>query len=286
MKMRIIIPTILMALSLTMVTFDLSSGQNDKSDRVPKQSNVKNSQPRVPNKTQTMHLQTPSPVGGNATVIGVDEPEKCLRVRSGPGKEYEVIDCIKAGDRLKITGVWTSNNWAQLANKGWVYGPQVKTDARPPKEAYSQSGKYLSVKGLYPKYDSGYLPDYGYATYPGGAGPIVLYDVNVWQKYHPWWWRRDLIWDPIKKDWVKSPMGSNTQTETKTGSPVPSVVTQPKIPSSAAGSSIKSIHKGKGKPRRFVGSASKGFGAMGSRVRFGTSHEENVQSDDNRSKQH
>ena len=77
---------------------------------------------------QPIRPLTPTPVGGSATVIGVDEPEKCLRIRSGPDKSYEIIGCAKAGDQLNITGVWTSNNWAQLASKGWVYGPQIKTD--------------------------------------------------------------------------------------------------------------------------------------------------------------
>lgn len=284
MKVQVIIPIILATLSFTVAVTELSLGQNEQSDQVPKQLNPKISQPRIQKDLQTVHPQTPNPVGGSATVIGVDEPEKCLRIRSGPGKAYEPIDCAKAGDRLEITGVWTSNNWAQLANKGWVYGPQIKTDVRPPKEAYSQSGKYLSVKGLYPEYDSGYLPDYGYATYRRGAGPIILYDVNVWQKYHPWWWRRDRIWDPLKKDWVKSPTGSDVPSDVKTGSPTAPVTTEPRIPSTAASPTTKSIHKGKGKPRRFVGSAATGFGTSGSRVRFGASAEESVRSDEKRSK--
>ncbi|MGO9117023.1 MAG: hypothetical protein ACLQPD_05365 [Desulfomonilaceae bacterium] len=274
MKARIFIPMIFMALSLTIAATNFSLGQNEQSDQAPKQLNPKNS--------QIVHPQTPNPVGGSATVIGVDEPEKCLRIRSGPGKAYEAIDCAKAGDRLQITGVWTSNNWAQLANKGWVYGPQIKTDVQPPKEAYSQSGKYLSVKGLYPEYDSGYLPDYGYATYRRGAGPIILYDVDVWQKYHPWWWGRDRTWDPVKRDWIKSPTGS--QTNVMTELPPASVTTEPRIPSAAASPTTKSIHKGKGKPRRFVGSAATGFGTSGSRVRFGASGEESVRSDEKRSK--
>jgi uncharacterized protein YraI len=283
MKVHIIIPIILATLSFTVVVTELSLGQNEQSDQVPKQLNPKISQPGTQKNAQIAHPQTPSPVGGSATVIGVDEPEKCLRIRSGPGKAYEAIDCAKTGDRLEITGVWTSNNWAQLANKGWVYGPQIKTDIRPPKEeAYSQSGKYLSVKGLYPEYDSGYLPDYGYATYRGGAGPIILYDVNVWQKYHPWWWRKDGIWDPIKKDWVKSPIES--QTKVKTVPPPAPVTTEPRTSSAAANPMAKSIHKGKGKPRRFVGSAATGFGTSGSRVRFGASGEETVRSDEKRSK--
>jgi uncharacterized protein YraI len=207
--------------------------------------------------------QTPSPVSGTATVIGVDQPEKCLRIRSGPGKSYEIIGCAKVGAQLNITGVWTSNNWAQLADKGWVYGPQIKTESRPPTEAYSQPGKYLSVKGLYPEYDPGYLPDYGYATYRRGSSPTILYDVNVWRKYHPWWWSKDKVWDPSKKQWVNKPTGSAVQTKAETGS---------------APASAKSIHKGKVKPRRFTGSASTGFGPSDSRIRFGASGQANAES--------
>ena len=222
---------------------------------------------------QPIRPLTPTPVSGSATVIGVDEPEKCLRIRSGPDKSYEIIGCAKAGDQLNITGVWTSNNWAQLASKGWVYGPQIKTDSRPPKEAYSQPGKYLSVKGLYPEYDAGYLPDYGYATYGRSSAPIIFYDVNVWRKYHPWWWRKNQVWDPDKKDWVNTPTGADAQDNVKAGSAPASATSRPEIPSPAAGPPAKSIRKGKAKPRRFSGSAATGFGASNSRIRFGGSDE-------------
>ncbi len=36
--------------------------------------------------------QVPQPKGGVATVIGVDQPENCLRIRSGPGDSYDIID--------------------------------------------------------------------------------------------------------------------------------------------------------------------------------------------------
>ncbi len=135
--------------------------------------------------------QTPQPVGGIATVIGVDQPENCLRIRSGPGDFYDVIGCANMGEQLNITGVWTSNDWAQLADNGWVYGPQIETDLRPPRTAYYQSPSYVVTEEVTPDYyDWGYLPDYGYNTYWYGGIPIFLYNIGVWQRFHPWWWYR------------------------------------------------------------------------------------------------
>ncbi len=144
--------------------------------------------------------QVPQPKGGIATVIGVDQPENCLRIRSGPGSSYEVIGCADMGQQLNISGVWTSNEWAQLAeDAGWVYGRQVYTDLRPDTRAYSQARNYV-VEEEYPvetySYLDSYLPDYGYQTYWYGGIPLILYDVNVWRKFHPWWRHaRNHKWD-------------------------------------------------------------------------------------------
>jgi hypothetical protein len=133
--------------------------------------------------------QAPQPVGGIATVIGVDQPENCLRIRSGPGNSYDVIGCANMGDQLQITGVWASNDWAQLADNSWVYGPQ--TDLRPPRTAYSSSPSYVVTQEVAPDYyDWGYLPSYGYDTYWYSGIPIFLYNIGVWNRFHPWWWNR------------------------------------------------------------------------------------------------
>lgn len=135
--------------------------------------------------------QIPQPKGGVATVIGVDYPENCLRIRSGPGSSYDVIGCANMGDQLNITGVWTSNDWAQLANNGWVYGPQIQTDLRPPRAAYSRGVSYLVSEVVTPDYDDWVcLPDYGYDTYWCGEIPIFFYNIGVWYRFHPWWWHR------------------------------------------------------------------------------------------------
>lgn len=133
---------------------------------------------------------TPKPVGGVATVIGVDPPDNCLRIRSGPGNSYDMIGCANMGDQLNITGVWTSNDWAQLADNGWVYGPQIQTDLRPPRAAYNSAPNYEVTEDVTPDYDDwAYLPDYGYDTYWYSGIPIFFYNIALWQRFHPWNWR-------------------------------------------------------------------------------------------------
>ena len=139
--------------------------------------------------------------GGVATIIGVDQPDNCLRVRSGPGSSYDVIGCIAMGTQVDITGVWTSNNWAQLTGNGWVYGPQIATDLRPPQATLSQSAGY--VAGYYPidqnAIDWDYLPDYGYSTYWYSGIPIIVYGAGFWWAHHPWWlWNRRHLNDPYR----------------------------------------------------------------------------------------
>ncbi len=135
----------------------------------------------------------PQPKGGIAKVIGVDQPDNCLRIRSGPGNQYDVIGCANMNDELKITGVWTSNDWAQLADNGWVHGPQISTDLRPPRTAYSRTPTYVASEQGVPDYDDwAYLPDYGYDTYWYGDVPIFFYNVALWNWCHPWWWWRGL----------------------------------------------------------------------------------------------
>ncbi len=142
--------------------------------------------------------------GGVATVVGVDQPENCLRVRSGPGSSYDVIGCVAMGTQVNVTGVWTSNNWAQLTDNGWVYGPQIATDLRPPQPTLSQSAGYTDEFFPIEDYavDWDYLPDYGYATYWYGGIPIICYNVGVWWRYHPWWWwNKRHLHDP-NRHWV------------------------------------------------------------------------------------
>ncbi len=132
--------------------------------------------------------------GGVGTVVRVDQPDNCLRIRSGPGNSYDVIGCAPMEAQLNLTGAWSSNEWAQLAGKGWVYGPQIETDLRPPRTAFSSPQIDVVVEEGYPVYDVGYLPDYGYSTYWYAGIPIVVYAANIWWRHHPWW----------SKNWVHS----------------------------------------------------------------------------------
>ncbi len=160
--------------------------------------------------------RVPQPQGGVATVIGVDQPDNCLRIRSGPGNSYEVIGCAEMGQQLNITGVWTSNDWAQLADNGWVYGPQIQTDLRPPQAALSEPQQTVVVQDVppfyYNTYDFGYLPDYGYSTYWYGGIPIIVYAANVWWRHHPWWWHKN--WVHHNKGWHG---GRNVQSNMRPG---------------------------------------------------------------------
>ncbi len=146
--------------------------------------------------------KVPQPQGGVATVIGVDQPDNCLRIRSGPGDSYDVIDCANLGQQLNITGVWTSNNWAQLVDNGWVYGAQIQTDLRPPAAAYAPSPNYEAGPEVvyYEDHPDTYLPDYGFTTYWCGGVPVIFYSINVWRKFHPWWCHKRPWWEHKKWD--------------------------------------------------------------------------------------
>jgi hypothetical protein len=215
MTKRIYVPMILLV--LTIVTY------------IPNVTLAQNGPPAQVQTDQTGR-KVPRPQGGIATVIGVDQPDNCLRIRSGPGSSYDVIGCADMGQQLNITGVWTSNDWAQLANNGWVYGPQIQTDLRPPPLAYSQPQNYVVIEDQYPVYDDvTYLPDYGYTTYWYGGVPIFLYSANVWFRHHPWWWHKG--WRRDHSAWNR---GSNFRAGVRTGTrrnfvPNRSILSSPNI---------------------------------------------------------
>lgn len=73
---------------------------------------------------------------GEGVVISVDRPENCLRIRRGPSSAYDIIGCAGFGEKLRLTGVFSSDNrWAQLDNNGWVILSQIRTNLRPPQAA-------------------------------------------------------------------------------------------------------------------------------------------------------
>lgn len=80
-----------------------------------------------------LFLLAASPVraeDGVAIVVGVDYPEGCLRIRSGPSSSTPIIGCADRGSRLRLTGRWIGE-WAEISRPilGWVYGPQISWDS-------------------------------------------------------------------------------------------------------------------------------------------------------------
>jgi uncharacterized protein len=71
-----------------------------------------------------------APVG---VVTGVDLPENCLRIRSGPGVNYPKIGCANQGENLQLTGS-VQNGWAQVQEpvQGWVSGGQIRAEGLLP----------------------------------------------------------------------------------------------------------------------------------------------------------
>ncbi len=202
---------------------------------IPNISLAQYGQPTQAPSSQTAR-QAPQPVGGIATVIGVDQPENCLRIRSGPGNSYDIIGCANMGQQLRITGIWTANDWAQTADNGWVYGPEIQTDLRPPRAAYSGVSSYAGAEEWYPNesvdyYDDAYLPDYGYQTFWYGGVPVFLYNLNVWNRFHPWWWHRhrgQRVWNQDPRFRANANVRANVRTGTGTNfgtRTAPSVVT-------------------------------------------------------------
>jgi hypothetical protein len=115
-------------------------------------------------------------VAGEAIVIGVDHPENCLRIRKGPSTSYEQIGCAKIGEKLRLTGVFSSDNrWAQLAGNGWVFACQIKTDVKPPNGSIACGGPSRGGGGGTSRAWSGPAGYYGGEdfgpTYYGGYGP-------------------------------------------------------------------------------------------------------------------
>lgn len=107
-----------------------------------------------------------SPVRGTAVVAGVDLPENCLRIRSAPGSAYAVVGCAALGEKLRLTGLWSETNWAQIdrPTRGWVYGSQINTNLvafRSPSEIY-RSGPDVYVQ---PPRVGVYVPGFSY-VYP------------------------------------------------------------------------------------------------------------------------
>jgi hypothetical protein len=158
------------------------------------------------------------PTSGEGSVVAVDEPEHCLAIRKGPGSSYEKVACAALGQKLRLSGVWSENNFARIESGDWVDASKISTDlmtcdatsanqmaevAQPdqsgtapaPPPDYQQMGPSYS-----PSYDGSYAyapscnfgtfglpylfgPYLGFGFYPGWwAGPVAA---AIWAAY-PW----------------------------------------------------------------------------------------------------
>jgi hypothetical protein len=83
------------------------------------------------------------PIRGKGTVIAVDKPDNCLRVRTGPGNTFERITCLAKDTSIELTGIWSENNWAEIDSpvKGWVYGDQISSTLLASEEKEQDSEK-------------------------------------------------------------------------------------------------------------------------------------------------
>ena len=69
----------------------------------------------------------PHPVEG--TVTKVNRADMCLPLKKGPGDTHEKVGCAQIGETLKFSGVATSDNWLQLADRtGWAPASHVQLE--------------------------------------------------------------------------------------------------------------------------------------------------------------
>jgi hypothetical protein len=120
---------------------------------------------------------------GEGTVIDVDQPDNCLRIREGPTTASRQIGCARMGERLPLSGNFSRDNrWAQLTDTGWVFVCQIRTNLRPPGGPVACRRGGLPYGTVYEGMDWG-----GPAGYYGAdfLGPRYFYG-----GYGPHWWGR------------------------------------------------------------------------------------------------
>lgn len=159
-------------------------------------------------------LQSPSPGGwvnmfhlkpkaGEGSVVAVDEAEQCLAIRKGPSDSYQKVGCASLGEKLRLSGVWSENNFARLESGDWVEASKISTDlmtcdtssANQMAEAAQpdQSGAEASppdYQQMGPSYGSSY--DGPYACAPscnfGTFGLPYLFGPYLGFGFYPGWW--------------------------------------------------------------------------------------------------
>lgn len=144
------------------------------------------------------------PKGGEGSVVAVDESDQCLAIRKGPGSSYERVGCAVLGQKLKLSGIWSENNFAQLESGDWLDGSKISTDLmtcdtsalpqiaevpEPDRFGYVQApppSDYVEPPSTYVPYDGGsytYAPSYNFGTFgvPYLFGPYCGFGF-----YPPW----------------------------------------------------------------------------------------------------
>jgi len=77
--------------------------------------------------TAWVNLKFLKPIPFEGIVTKVDEKDLCLGIRAAPGPAREKVGCAQIGEPLKFTGVMTSDNWIQLADRrGWISASSVE----------------------------------------------------------------------------------------------------------------------------------------------------------------
>ncbi len=118
--------------------------------------------------------------GGEASVVRVDSPDQCLRVRGGPGGNYDKIGCLPMGAKVKVAGP-AQNNWAKITSpmEGWVSAGQIqgpgvfpaKAASSGAREAKSESPRVRTYKREKSDEDMGFSQMQSSAPAQGVTGP-------------------------------------------------------------------------------------------------------------------
>lgn len=135
---------------------------------------------RTPFEGGWVHINYLVPEGGTAEVISVDEPAGCLNIRSGPSSSYPRVGCAGLGEEIVLTGVWSENNWAEVAQPdgAWVFAGQIRTALHPTYRPKTRVVRELT-------YEDEPLPYYDFDE------PSVVY--NYIYRYPPLYWA-DRYW--------------------------------------------------------------------------------------------
>jgi hypothetical protein len=113
------------------------------------------------------------------TVIGIDQPDGCLRICQNASSSSKIIGCAKMAEKLQLSGNYSSDGrWAELTDKSWVYAAQIDAPNKPKVqrqtcrsyESYDTEDSYPMASDTVVVYGSpyGYVPAVGLGF---GFGP-------------------------------------------------------------------------------------------------------------------